>query len=235
MQHFDSGPIIENAESENEERNKRPGSQRTKHSSGFMVAFKNAKTQQSKLHLVDMGKHDAYHKWFEISSAAGRAKSYKIDICQAIKCTCEYFSQKNTPCKHILYIYLFILNVAENSNLLQQIYLARTELNQLFTSNISEEQQSAKLTLKALLETTSTPKNNILVYPQKHVKLTSSLPQKPVLPEPQNHPYWLMKKLGYILKCRGCKEELGEIILGRLELDFFTKVGHVKETKHWVL
>ena len=84
MQHFDSGPIIENAESENEERNKRPGSQRTKHSSGFMVAFKNAKTQQSKLHLVDMGKHDAYHKWFEISSAAGRAKSYKINLCQCI-------------------------------------------------------------------------------------------------------------------------------------------------------
>ena len=108
MQHFDSGPIIENVESENEERNKRPGSKRTKHSSGFMVAFKNAKTQQSKLHLVDMGKHDAYHKWFEISSAAGRAKSYKIDICQAIKCTCEYFSQKNTPCKHIIYLPIYI-------------------------------------------------------------------------------------------------------------------------------
>ena len=113
-----------------------------------------------------MGIHDAYHKWFEIFSGAGRAKSYKIDICQTIKCTCEYFSQKNTLCKHILYIYLFILNVPENSNLLQQMYLTRVELNQLFTTNISEEQQSARLTLKALLERTPTPKNNIIVYPK---------------------------------------------------------------------
>ena len=44
-----------------------------------------------------------------------------------------------------------------------------------------------------------------------------------------------MKKSGNIWKCRGCKEQLGEIILGRLELDFFPKVDHVKETKHWAL
>ena len=44
-----------------------------------------------------------------------------------------------------------------------------------------------------------------------------------------------MKKSGNISKCRSCKEELGEIILGRLELDFFPKVDHVKETKHWAL
>ena len=74
MQHFDSGPIIENVESENEKRNKRPSNQRTKRSSGFMVALKNTKSQQSKLHLVNMGIHDAYHKWFEISKAAGRTK-----------------------------------------------------------------------------------------------------------------------------------------------------------------
>ena len=30
-------------------------------------------------------------------------------------------------------------------------------------------------------------------------------------------------------------EDLGEIILGRLELDFFPKVDHVKETKLWAL
>ena len=91
------------------------------------------------------------------------------------------------------------------------------------------------MTLKALSETTSTSQNNIIVYPQKNVKLTSLLPQKPVLPEPQNDPYGLMKKSGNISKCRVCKEELGEIILGRLELDFFPKVDQVKETKHWAL
>ena len=115
------------------------------------------------------------------------------------------------------------------------MYLTRAELNHIFPSSISEGQQSGRLTLKALLEITSTPNNNMIVYPQKHVKRTSSLPQKTVLPEPQNDPHWLMKKLGNISKCRGCKEVLGEIILGQLELDFFPKVNHVKETKHWAL
>ena len=87
MQHFDSGLNHENAESENEERNKRPDNQRTKRSTVFAVVLKNAKSQQSKLHLVERKIHDAYHKWFEISSAASSPKSYKIDICQAIKCT----------------------------------------------------------------------------------------------------------------------------------------------------
>ena len=44
-----------------------------------------------------------------------------------------------------------------------------------------------------------------------------------------------MKKSGNISKYRGCKEELGKIILDRLELNFFPKVDHVKETKHWTL
>ena len=44
-----------------------------------------------------------------------------------------------------------------------------------------------------------------------------------------------MQKLGNISKCRGCKEELGKNMLGRLELDFFPKVDHVKEMKHWTL
>ena len=38
-----------------------------------------------------------------------------------------------------------------------------------------------------------------------------------------------------ILKCRGCKEDLGQIIMGRLEFDFFPKVDHDKETKYWLL
>ena len=139
MQHFYSGPIVENAESEKKERNTRPGNQRPKRSSGLIVALKSAKSQQKRLHLVDIGIHEGYHKWFEISSAASRAKSYKINICQTIKCTCEYFSQKNTPRKYIIYIYLFIFIVPENSNLLQQMYLTRVELNQSFTSNTSEE------------------------------------------------------------------------------------------------
>ena len=59
---------------------------------------------------------------------------------------------------YMLYIYLFIVNVPEIYNLLQQMYLTRYKLNQLFTSNINKEQQYTRLTLKALLEKTLSPK-----------------------------------------------------------------------------
>ena len=48
----------------------------------------------------------------------------------------------------------------------------------------------------------------------------------------QSDPYWLENKSATIAKCRGSKEDLVVIILGRLELDYFRKVDHVKETKH---
>ena len=51
----------------------------------------------------------------------------------------------------------------------------------------------------------------------------------------QSDPYWLENKSATIAKCRGSKEDLGVIILGRLELDYFRKVDHVKETKHRAL
>ena len=79
IQHFDNRPIPENEILKNEERNKCPGCQRMKRSSWFVVDLKNTKLQQSKFYLVDMEIHNAYHKWFEISSAAGRANSYKIN------------------------------------------------------------------------------------------------------------------------------------------------------------
>ena len=132
MQPFDSGPIIENVELENEDRNKRPGNQRTKRSSGFTVSLKNAKSQESKLLLVDMEIHDAYHKWFEIPSAAGRAKSYKIDICQTIKCTCEYFSQKNTRA-NISFIFTYLYSMCQKI----LIYSSKCILQEHFLYNDS--------------------------------------------------------------------------------------------------
>ena len=48
---------------------------------------------------------------------------------------------------------------------------------------------------------------------------------KPNLPEPQNDPYWLLKREGSVKRCNGCSEKtLGNIILGRIDLDFYPKV-----------
>ena len=62
--------------------------------------LKNAKLQQP--HLVDMKIHNAYHKWLEISSAAGRAKSYKSTSAKQLNVLVNIFHRK-TPRANIFY------------------------------------------------------------------------------------------------------------------------------------
>ena len=50
-----------------------------------------------------MGEQEKYHKWFHVSSGGSNATSYTVNTCRKLRCSCEYFAQKNTPCKHIVY------------------------------------------------------------------------------------------------------------------------------------
>ena len=67
------------------------------------------------------------------------------------------------------------------------------------------------------------------------MSLTGTLPRKPFLPEPQNDPYGMVKRSGAIRKCRGCKESLNELVMGRIGIDFFPKVDPTKQIKYWVV
>ena len=69
---------------------------------------------------------------------------------------------------------------------------------------------------------------------KKQVSLTDTLPRKPFLPEPQDGPYWMVKRSGAISKCR-CKESLNEVVMGRIEIDFFPKVDPMKQIKYWAV
>ena len=198
-----------------------------------MVALKNMKEFRQKTSMIDMGKQDKYHK-FHVSSDRNNPISYTVDICRELKCTCEYFVQKNTPCKHVLYIIMKVFNVKESSYILQQIYLTKKEIKNLFNCCVAEKSKSNQMTPKAMLETTSTV-TSLYVPQQKQVSLTGTLPRKPFLPEPQNDPYGMVKRSGAIRKCRGCKESLNELVMGRIGIDFFPKVDPTKQIKYWVV
>ena len=135
-----------------------------------------------------MGEQDKYHNWFHVSSGRNNAISYTVDIRRELRCSCEYFAQKNTPCKHILYIMMKVLNVKKSSYILQQIYLIKKEIKNLLNCCLSEKSKSNRMTPKAMLGTTSTV-TSLHVLQQKQVSLTETLPRKPFLPEPQNDPY----------------------------------------------
>ena len=192
-----------------------------KRSNEFQVALENAKAAKN-LILLDLGEVSETSKWFEISSASSRRRSYKVEIKEAVSCTCEFFSQKNTPCKHLLHVYLNVLNICETSHILQQMFLTKTELRKIFSGEkVSSSTCETQLTTRAKLQSTSTLAR-MDVPQQVKVPLYKSLPQKPSMPEPQRDKYWLMKKSGNISKCNGSKKPLGNFVLGRIECDFFS-------------
>ena len=98
--------------------------------------------------------------------------------------TCKFFNQKNTPCKHILYVYLNVLNDCESSHLLQQVYLIKNELVNIFHQKVPVSNKNIKLTNRAILQSISTV-TRMAVAPQENVvPLNQPLPVNQSLPEP---------------------------------------------------
>ena len=129
-------------------------------------------------------------KW-ELLRSSSRERTYWVEIRDTVNCTCEIFHQKKTPCKHILYVYLNVLNVWESSHLLQQVHLTKHVLQHIFHQKVSISNEN-KITNPVILPSTSTL-TRMAVPRQKNVPLNQSLPAKPLIPEPQNDPYWLLK------------------------------------------
>ena len=202
---------------------------RNKRLSDFLVALQN--TKNSTMNLIDLGQVTDTSRWFELSSSSSRGRTYKVEIKETVNCTCEFFNQKNTPCKHILYVHLNVLNVCESSYLLQQVCLTKNELLNIFHQKVPISNENIKL-INAILQSTSTL-TRMAVPPQENVPLNQSLPAKPFMPEPQNDPYWLLKRTGNISKCHACRSDLDNYVLGRIECDFFPLIQKEKNIKVW--
>ena len=233
----------------NADDNKRKGNYRPRKSAYFQIALRNALKPNNKLKMIKHRKLSSVCEEFQISStstAKGKTKIYyKVKIGEEQMCTCEFYIKYNTPCKHIISVMINILNLKTDVNLLHQVYLTKAQVRNIFSSESlngqptqqkSDDQSRTKLkpkqTIKALLLTTSTrPKPK--VDPTMNVNAGRPLPMKPNLPEPQNDPYWLLKREDNIKRCNGCSENtLGDIILGRIELDFYPKV-YADGSKQW--
>ena len=45
----------------------------------------------------------------------------------------------------------------------------------------------------------------------------------------------MIKRSGAISKCHGCKENLNELVMGRIEIDFFPKADPRKHIEYWAV
>ena len=126
------------------------------------------------------------------------------------------------------------MNVCESSHLLQQVYLTKNELLNIFHQKVPISNENIKLTNRAILQSTSTL-TRMAVPPPKNVSLNQSLPAKPFMPELQNDHYWLLKRTGNISKYHECKSDLDNYVLGRIECDFSLLIQKEKSIKVWFL
>ena len=184
------------------------------------------------MNLIDLGQVTDTLRWFELSISSSRGRTYRVEIKETINCTFEFFNLKNTPCKHILYVYLNVLNVSESSYLLQPLYLTKKRVAKYFPSKSSYLKRKYKTNRSCDSPITSTL-TQMAVPPQENVPLNQSLPAKPFMPEPQNDPYLLLKRTGNILKYHGCNSDLDNYVLGRIECDFFPLIQKGKSIRVW--
>ena len=123
-----------NSELPEDEREQTRGNKRVKGSADLQQAIYNAKRDHTKMNLIDNGYEGKCLNWFTVSSASRRGTKYKLEIAESVKYTCKFLSQIDTPCKHIIHIYLYIFNIPESLYTIQPLYLIKTELKKLSPS-----------------------------------------------------------------------------------------------------
>ena len=104
----------------------------------------------------------------------------------------------------------------------------------MFNCCILEKSKTDQIKPKRMIKNPSTV-TSFHVLQLKQVYLTETLPRKTQLPKPQNEPYWIVKRSGEINKYFGCKESLNEVLMGRIETEFFIKVDTMKQIKYWAV
>jgi hypothetical protein len=108
----------------------RPRVFRKKKSSLFQKSLEKAKTSKHEIAVSRISSASENERRYTISSSG---KEYNVSVCQVPSCTCPFKSNKpNELCKHLIWVYLFVLGIKEESNLIQQVGLTKSELNTIF-------------------------------------------------------------------------------------------------------
>ena len=110
---------------------KRGGRFRNKRSKQFQTNLAKAKNQKSRISVVTVKNIDALHRVYVVSSAQinDYFRTYGVHISREPSCNCpQGLKTKKEICKHIIWVYLFVLGVRETSNLLNQVYLSEDEI-----------------------------------------------------------------------------------------------------------
>lgn len=111
----------------------RSGRYRPLRSKGFLDRLKRAKEQKEsiKVKIVDSTLSSLGRTYTVVSGSGTYSSVYRIILGKSPSCNCADFNKNDGKelCKHIIWIYLYICKIPENSSLLQQIHLTQNEVS----------------------------------------------------------------------------------------------------------
>ena len=106
----------------------------TRHVRGskFVSALNNAKDAQEK-GLISLLKEcrTEFKGDFQVTSSRNNKDMYNVEISESLSCECDFFAKESSPCKHIIWVMLFVLGVEESSPVLHQLFLTKNELKKI--------------------------------------------------------------------------------------------------------
>lgn len=126
----------------------RGGRYRKNRSKQFIRNLEKAKTQRTRISVVSFENVSECHRKYTVTSAQVQDHSvaYEVNICTKPSCSCpEGLKLKQNVCKHILWIYMFVLGLADSCPLLQQVHLTTEEVTKMLkkTTSLSSEVQDS--------------------------------------------------------------------------------------------
>ena len=71
----------------------------------------------------------------------GKADEYEVKIASTPTCTCPDYQHRHKPCKHIMFVYLRVLNMKVDDALIWQQALLTHEVDAILSNTISEQTQ----------------------------------------------------------------------------------------------
>jgi hypothetical protein len=101
-------------------------------SAPFLSRLKNANKEKNTIKVAKVLSRSRLLAVFEIVSSGGK-NVYKVEISNTPTCTCEDYKQFNGKelCKHIIWVYIYVLKVDENSQIIHQITLSEDSLQEI--------------------------------------------------------------------------------------------------------
>ena len=131
MSMFDDTDEYSSSSSDNSSpKDSRPRVFRKTKSFVFQRSLDEAKRKKHEMAVKKTLSTSSDERRYAISSSG---KGYEVSVGQIPSCTCPFKSKKpDQICKHLVWVYLYVLEIGEQSNLIQQVGLTKSEVNKMF-------------------------------------------------------------------------------------------------------